>query len=172
MVLLQFETQHQKISRENVTHTHGKVCPLKVPGICGTWDVYFRMAHVSSRLTIFSLMPMVSLPIHLFLHLTSSTVSFTPFIWSHKSLILSAFHPMYTKYLFRSESFYCIMILFNSAFGCRLLVHFLTLQGAYFVIYKRDLQHHMTIAWAIDNPQQISFLTFLWLPVIIFFDGC
>lgn len=86
--------------------------------------------------------------------------------------ILSAFHPMYTKYLFRSESFYCIMILFNSAFGCRLLVHFLTLQGAYFVIYKRDLQHHMTIAWAIDNPQQISFLTFLWLPVIIFFDGC
>lgn len=61
------------------------------------------------------------------------------------------------------------MILFNSAFGCGLFVHFLTLQGADFVIYKRGLQHHMTIAWGIDNPQQISFLTFLWLPVIIFF---
>lgn len=166
MVLLQFETQHQKISRENVTHTHGKVCPLKVPGICRTWDVYFRMAHVSSILTIFSLIPMVSLPIHLFLHLTAS---FTPFIWSPKSLTMSAFYPMYTIYLFRSERFCCIMILFNSAFGCWLLGHFLTLQGAYFVIYKRGLQHHMTIARGIDNPHQISFLTFLWLPVINFF---
>lgn len=169
MVLLQFETQHQKISRENVTHTHGKVCPLKVPGICRTWDVYFRMAHVSSILTIFSLIPMVSLPIHLFLHLTASFTPPPPFIWSPKSLTMSAFYPMYTIYLFRSESFCCIMILFNSAFGCWLLGHFLTLQGAYFVIYKRGLQHHMTIARGIDNPHQISFLTFLWLPVINFF---
>lgn len=92
-----------------------------------------------------------------------------PFIWSPKSLTMSAFYPMYTIYLFRSERFCCIMILFNSAFGCWLLGHFLTLQGAYFVIYKRGRQHHMTIARGIDNPHQISFLTFLWLPVINFF---